>query len=393
MHATAIASGVLALGWLAAALAMARSSRDGRGARRAGMCLLLVACHVAAAASAALAPLTIAAWLAYALSMPQGSFLTVSRRAVAGIAAAAAVGWSIVLAASDHTAAVGAFVGAALVAVVVALWFLALRFRRSTGDDLRHLQWLAGAIALAAAVALAAISLHAMSGSPQTPRLWILYALVLAPASQIGAVLIPSPRAAAVVLTESVAVAGLVSLVAVVYLIVVAGINGPPAAGERGVLFASLAAATAVAVLALPVRRRLVGLAELAIGSRDASTEEVVTAFGARMSRAVPMDELLLQLAESLRATVRGATAEIWTGGSGQLTRAVSVPSAPPARLALAERERQVIGQTRIGGPGWAAIWMPTMLAPPGGDIRLVPVAHLGELLGLIVVRRVADTP
>ncbi|MCW2550039.1 MAG: sensor histidine kinase, partial [Mycobacterium sp.] len=42
---------------------------------------------------------------------------------------------------------------------------------------------------------------------------------------------------------------------------------------------------------------------------------------------------------------------------------------------------------------GWAAIWMPTMLAPPGGDIRLVPVAHLGELLGLIVVRRVADTP
>jgi signal transduction histidine kinase len=392
MHATAIASGVLALGWLAAALAVLRSSRKG-GSRVVQLSLLLVAVHVAAAASAGLAPLTIAAWLAYALAMPSGSLLTVGRRVTAAVGAAAAVGWSIVLVASDHAPAVGAFVGASLAVVLAGGWALALRFRRCTGDEQRRLQWLAGANALVAGISLVAISLHAMSGSPQTPRLWILYALVLVPVSQLGAVFTPSPRAAAIALTESVAVAGLASLVAVVYLIVVAGINGPPAAGARGVLFASLAAATAVAVLALPVRRRLVGLAELAVGSRDASTEEVVTAFGARMSRAVPMDELLLQLAESLRATVPGATAEIWTGGAGLLTRAVSVPSAPPARLTLAERERQVIGQSRIGGPGWAAVWMPTMLAPPDGDIRLVPVAHLGELLGLIVVRRLGGSP
>jgi signal transduction histidine kinase len=393
MHATAIASGVLALGWLATAFTLAGVSRGRRAARPALLCLVLAVIHGAAAASDVFAPLTIAGWLCYALAMPRGTFGTGGRRAIATLGAVGAIGWSSILAVSNHPPAVGLFVAASLLVVVIALWSLALRFRDCTGDDRRRLQWLAGAMALASGVALAAISLHAMSGTPQFPRLWILYALVLLPASQIGAVIVTSPRAAAIVLTESVAVAGLAGLVAVVYLIVVAGINGPPAAGERDVLFASLAAATAVAVLALPVRRRLIGLAQLAIGSGDASTEEVVTAFGARMSRAVPMDELLLQLAESLRATVRGATAEIWTGGSGVLMRAVSVPSAPPARHALAERERQVIGHTRIGGSGWAAIWMPTMLAPPGGDIRLVPVAHLGELLGLIVVRRIADTP
>jgi signal transduction histidine kinase len=393
MHATAIASGVLALGWFAVSLMLFNISRRRSGLPVAWMCLLLAAVHGAAAASDALVPLTLAAWLGYALAMPQGGLRTLGRRVLTGAGGAAAVGWSAILAASGRPPAVGAFVAASITIVVIALWALALRFRQGTGDDRRRLQWLAGAIALATGVALVGISLHAMSGSPQTPRLWILYALILVPASQLGAVLIPSPRAAAVVLTESIAIAGLASLVAIVYLIVVAGINGPPDAGERDVFFASLAAATVVSVLALPVRRRLVGLAELAIGSRDASTEEVVTAFGARMSRAVPMDELLLQLAESLRATVTGATAEIWTGSGGLLTRAVSVPSAPPARLALAERERQVIGQSRIGGPGWAAVWMPTMLAPPDGDIRLVPVAHLGELLGLIVVRRIAGAP
>ena len=390
MGATAIASGVLALAWLAAAVAQFAFLRS---RRVAGLSLLLAVVQGAAAASHVLAPLTIAGWFTYALAMSRGSLQTSGRRILAGIAAAAAVAWSVALAVSGKPPAAGAFVAAGIVAVLAGLWSLALQFQRSKGEDRRHLQWLLGALALVGGASLVAISLHAMSGSPQTPRYWILYALALVPVYQLGAVLLPSPRVAAAVLTESFAVAGLAALVALVYLVVVAGINGPPKADQRDVLFSSLAAATAVAVLALPVRRRLVGLAELVVGNREASTEEVVTAFGARMSRSVPMDELLLQLAESLRATVPGATAEIWTGGAGLLTRAVAVPSAPTARLALAERERQVIGQTRIGGPGWATVWMPSMTAPPGGDIRLVPVAHLGELLGLIVVRRIADTP
>ena len=173
-------------------------------------------------------------------------------------------------------------------------------------------------------------------------------------------------RTASAALTESIAVAGVAALVAVVYLVIVAGINGVPKGHERSVLLSSLAAAIAVALLALPVRNRLIALATAVVGKSTRSTEEVASTFSARMSRAVPMDELLLQLAESLRASVADAGAEIWTGTDGVLTRAVSVPDRGPDRLRLGEREQVVIGQARIGGHGWSTIWLPALLDPAG---------------------------
>ena len=199
--------------------------------------------------------------------------------------------------------------------------------------------------------------------------------------------------AAAAAVTESVAITGVAVLVAAVYLVVIFGIGGTPKGHERDVLLASLAAAVAVALLAGPLRRRLATISDAVIGERVPSTEEVANAFVGRMSRAVPMDELLLQLAESLRATVPGTVAEIWTGSDGTFARAVSVPHRPPARLQLKESERSVVGQARIGGRAWAAVWVPSLLEDGAGDVRMVPIAHLGELLGLIVVRRPAGAP
>jgi signal transduction histidine kinase len=117
-----------------------------------------------------------------------------------------------------------------------------------------------------------------------------------------------------------------------------------------------------------------------------------VTGFGARMSRAVPMDELMLQLVESLQSSIAPAGAEIWTGIGGLLTRAVSFPSRGPGRFELGEQDRVVVGRARIGGPSWASVWLPD-IEPGVGPLRTVPVAHFGELLGLIVVRRGADDP
>ena len=49
--------------------------------------------------------------------------------------------------------------------------------------------------------------------------------------------------------------------------------------------------------------------------------------FGSRLTRALPLDELLLQLAESLKKTMALDVAEVWTRAStGRLERAVSVP-------------------------------------------------------------------
>jgi signal transduction histidine kinase len=107
------------------------------------------------------------------------------------------------------------------------------------------------------------------------------------------------------------------------------------------------------------------------------------------------MDELLLQLTEALRSTVARGGAEIWTGTGGNLTRAVSVPTRPPARLELAERETAVISHARIGGPHWTSVWLPMIYADveDGADFRVVPDAHLGELHGLVIVRRLPHEP
>ena len=57
-------------------------------------------------------------------------------------------------------------------------------------------------------------------------------------------------------------------------------------------------------------------------GAREAP-DEVLRTFGSRMTRAVAMDELLLQLAESLRKTMGLTSAEVYTGGGEVLERAV----------------------------------------------------------------------
>ncbi|MGH8775561.1 MAG: sensor histidine kinase, partial [Jiangellaceae bacterium] len=117
--------------------------------------------------------------------------------------------------------------------------------------------------------------------------------------------------------------------------------------------------------------------------------------FGARMTRAVPMDELLLQLTENLRSTLGPVGAEVWTGGDGVLERTVSVPERPRARVTLAGAELAAVSRARVSGNAWAAVWLPTVLADAAGadgrPVRIASITHLGKLLGLLVVVRSAD--
>jgi signal transduction histidine kinase len=257
---------------------------------------------------------------------------------------------------------------------------------------------------LATAADAVFVALNVLVGAPDSLREWLLTPLVLIPVSQVLAAATRGIRTAELVLVESIVVAGLAALVVAVYLVVVVGLGRAPVGAERDVLLASIFAAIIVAALALPVRHRLVSFGTGLIARQDASAEEVVATFGARMTRAVPMDELMLQLAESLRATVATAGAEVWVGTDGVLTRTVSVPNRPAQRLELGAHERVVVGRARIGGPSWSSVWLPQLVHEPGGaqpreagasagDLRVAPAAHLGELLGLVVVRRSAGDP
>ena len=113
------------------------------------------------------------------------------------------------------------------------------------------------------------------------------------------------------------------------------------------------------------------------------------------MSRAIPLDELLLQLAESLKKSLRLTAAEVWTASDGSLELAASVPHRHPPRIHLTAEELPVVTQSHVSGNGWAQIWLRQVVDDhPGEVLRVVPMAHSGELVGLLVCTRLpTDSP
>jgi signal transduction histidine kinase len=101
------------------------------------------------------------------------------------------------------------------------------------------------------------------------------------------------------------------------------------------------------------------------------------------------MDELLLQLVESLRKTLVLTSAEIYTGTGEVLELVVSVPDVGSRSLKVSGDEREVIARAGVSGNAWAQVWIPGIVAGrPVGPLRVAPISHAGELLGVIVVTR-----
>ena len=193
-------------------------------------------------------------------------------------------------------------------------------------------------------------------------------------------------------LVHALSAAGSAAVVAVVYLVIVLGLGeAPDNNADRRILGFSIVAAALAAIGYLPVRGRLAAFAtRFVYGTREAPGETLRT-FGSRMTRAVSMDELLLQLAESLRKTMRLDCAEIYTGAGDVLERAVSVPDAGSKSIVLTDRERPVVARAGVSGSAWASIWLPALLdGREQAQLRVAPISHAGELLGLIVVERAA---
>ena len=122
------------------------------------------------------------------------------------------------------------------------------------------------------------------------------------------------------------------------------------------------------------------------------SPDELLRTFGQRLTRSIPMDELLLQLTESLRRSMVLQSAEVWTGQGGHLELAAGVPHRQPDPISIGPKETPVVARAGVSGGTWLDIWLPAIVGPGGsGAMRVAPVAHGGELLGLITVTRRRD--
>jgi signal transduction histidine kinase len=183
--------------------------------------------------------------------------------------------------------------------------------------------------------------------------------------------------------------AGLAAMVAASYLLIVLGLGRSPTGDEKTLLGLSMLAAAVAALLWIPVRERLSEWATRRVYGERHAPDEVLRTFGSRLTRALPLDELLLQLAESLKKTMSLSVAEVWTRGvGGGLERAVSVPDRGASNVALGSEEEAVVARAGVSGIAWARIWLPAIIRSEDEVLRVAPITNSGELLGLIVVRR-----
>jgi signal transduction histidine kinase len=149
-------------------------------------------------------------------------------------------------------------------------------------------------------------------------------------------------------------------------------------------VLAALAAAALVAAFASDRRRRRRGTASLE------AIDFVRTSFTSRMVRGDPIDALLREVVEALRSFLDLDAAEIWVLGSGMLRLQVADPSSAARALPISADLGPVLLNAPVSGVAWARTWIPELLAgrPDGVGLRLAPVSHAGEFLGLLVVGR-----
>lgn len=336
--------------------------------------------------------LLIAGLFHLAMGLPDGRLGHRMRWVLVGLGYLAAIGIGAAESATDSEIGIPT-ISLAVVLLAIALGAYANRCRSAGAVDRARLQWAGWGVVVAALIVLVGAILHLLLEWPPSPGAVALGATVLIPVS----LTLSSWDSLAVridrLLVQTIVVAGLVTIVAVVYLLVVLGLGDAPDDEARDLLGLSIVAAILAAIVALPARRSLDEIARRRVYGERRSPDEAIQTFGSRMSRAVPMDELLLQLAESLKLSMQLVVAEVWTGTDGVLERVVSVPDRGPRRLVLSKEELPVVTRARVSGNAWLQVWVPSLVQDRGDCmVRVAPVVHSGILLGLIVAERSEDS-
>jgi signal transduction histidine kinase len=326
------------------------------------------------------------------VALPDGR-LTVrarQRSVVAGYAVGLAIGGALCV----DLGSIAAWPITALwiTAMAAGIYAASMRYRIAGAVERRRMQWIGWGITVAAEGVLVMIALRLLTDWPHDPGAVALAMTGLVPIAIIAGTQPKMVARVDILLTHTVALAGLTALILGIYVIVVLGLGRTPDGSERTLLLLSMVAAAIAALLYLPARRWLTERANRLVYGVRVAPDETLRTFGQRLTRSIPLDELMLQLAENLRSSMVLASAEVWTGQDGRYERMAGVPHRQPTPITIGTKELSVVARAGVSGGTWLDIWVPQLVGPSGSSaMRVAPVAHSGLLLGFIVVSRKPD--
>jgi signal transduction histidine kinase len=388
----------LVVAWALAAVVLTRRTSGRLGliaagaAAAGGICAATASNDDLAAVHMIAAAMLPAVALHLELALPDGAFVRPARRTLclAGYIVAGAGG--IALAAAGRAPSAVVIAACTAGALLVGLAPAHQTYLASVGAARQRLQLIGCAVAIIVEITLVVSALQLLVEWPDHAAEVAAASTALLPLALIGGASPRVSRRVDRVLVHTVSATGLTAVVVVVYLVVVVGLGRAPVDTERTLLVLSMVAAAVAALAYVPARDRLTESANRLVYGERQPPDEVLRTWGSRLSRAIPMDELLLQLAESLRKVMTLRQAEIWTRAGGHLELAASVPDRSALPIAVDPEAQPVITRAGVTGNAWLEIWLPALLeGRDGAQLRVASASHGGELLGLLVVQRGAD--
>jgi signal transduction histidine kinase len=157
----------------------------------------------------------------------------------------------------------------------------------------------------------------------------------------------------------------------------------------RPFIVPAVAAIGLAAVSSFVLEPRIVSAARRFVYGRSLVSGDLARTFGSRMTRAIPLDELALQAAEALHGALKLRRVELWISAGDELRPWIGDPPIERHPVPMGGVEPAAVVQAGLIGHGWMKVWLPDLLE--GRDdvsVRAAPMAHAGELLGLLLVER-----
>jgi signal transduction histidine kinase len=253
---------------------------------------------------------------------------------------------------------------ASILAVILSLVSLVVRFRNSSGETRDRVKW----IVWGASIFVPTIIVSIFFGDTQYEDLTTA-PVVAAEVIFLGSYGIAVGRYRLfdvdVLISRTVVVAGLAGFITVVYAAVVGAAGLLLGFGTGAALPLSIAATVVVAIAFQPLRLRMRRWADRLVYGERATPYEVLSRFSERMRDAVATEDLIPQMAQLLTQGTGASQAIVWMKTGNEYQPAATWP------------EEDVVSAPVRGNDGELSI--------PGVN-HLAPVEHDGELLGAVTV-------